>query len=345
VAASLAVTPDGEGVTLSLQALAVPQPPVAAAASTFADGTSAPATPIGGSQMGGASAFSGAAAAASSTRQPQAFKQEEPGAYGYPAGPPQYQYPQPQQEPGQGGSSDGGSGRLGAGSRRRTWRDSDDSLRSATEQLGNYRNVKRDSGDAAGEDGDEKGGKKRSTRSSRRNGPAEFYELDRDNLARIKVGLGFVNGARGRCLHPAAEEFDCRYDRLNNDKPWLLRDTALRVSGTPTRCPAVLMLSFLITVVDERNLGTQAEPAPPKPVLGGLRRTASGNLVPVADDAPIQCAAASLAKKHMVLVWHGETAISIRLSGSIRHGAAPGTNASLRAVLWHFHDLFLSYRC
>lgn len=32
----------------------------------------------------------------------------------------------------------------------------------------------------------------------------------------------------------------------------------------------------------------QAEPAPPKPVLGGLKRTASGNLVPVADDAPIQ---------------------------------------------------------
>ena len=32
----------------------------------------------------------------------------------------------------------------------------------------------------------------------------------------------------------------------------------------------------------------QAEPVAPKPVLGGLRRTASGNLVPVADDAPIQ---------------------------------------------------------
>lgn len=190
MAASLAVTPDGEGVTLSLQALAVPQPPVtaAAAAGTSADGTSAPATPIGGSQTGGASAFSGAAGAASSTRQPQAFKQEEQGAYGYPAGPPQYQYPQPQQEPGQGGSSDGGGGRLGAGSRRRTWRDSDDSLRSATEHFGNYRNVKWDSGDAAGEEGDEKAGKKRSTRSSRRNGPAEFYELDHDNLARIKVG-------------------------------------------------------------------------------------------------------------------------------------------------------------
>jgi len=80
-------------------------------------------------------------------------------------------------------------------------------------------------------------------------------------------------------------------------EPWLLRDTALRASCTPTRCSAVLMLSSLITVVDERNLGTQAEPAPPKPMLGGLRRTASGNLVPVADDAPIQCAAASLAQE------------------------------------------------
>lgn len=38
----------------------------------------------------------------------------------------------------------------------------------------------------------------------------------------------------------------------------------------------------------EASAPMQAEPVAPKPVLGGLRRTASGNLVPVADDAPIQ---------------------------------------------------------